>query len=188
MWTLWENCSYECDNNLNGRSKKLGNLLPSSSLSSYILIAERDSQNFVNRNPYINKHFFRKVKNMKNVLTTVTNKVKTSKLGLYASGALMGLASLAPVMAADPPTQTNIVNLLCGVAALAAFASGAILFVFALIELGNAKAENSPAAKHTAQQKFVAVLILVAIGIFLSTQSSIIAGLIPDASSLIKTT
>ena len=31
MWTLWENCSYECDNNLNGRSKKLGNLLPSSS-------------------------------------------------------------------------------------------------------------------------------------------------------------
>ena len=36
---------------------------------------------------------------MKNVLTTVTNKVKTSKLGLYASGALMGLASLAPVMA-----------------------------------------------------------------------------------------
>jgi hypothetical protein len=139
----------------------------------------------VNRNPYINKHFFRKVKNMKNVLTTVTNKVKTSKLGLYASGALMGLASLAPVMAA--PTQTNIVNLLCGVAALAAFASGAILFVFALIELGNAKAENSPAAKHTAQQKFVAVLILVAIGIFLSTQGGTIAGLIPDASSLITT-
>jgi hypothetical protein len=148
----------------------------------------------VNRNPHINKYFFRKVKNMKNVLTTVTNKVKTSKLGLYASGALMGLASLAPVMAdtpaATPPSQDGIVNLLCGVAALAAFASGAILFVFALIELGNAKAENSPAAKHTAQQKFVAVLILIAIGIFLSAAGArkTITDLIPDASTLIKTT
>lgn len=122
---------------------------------------------------------------MKNVLKTVTNKVKTSKIGLYASGAFMGLASLAPVMA-DTPTQKNVVDLLCGVAALAAFASGGILFVFSLIELGNAKAENSPAAKHTAQQKFVAVIILMAIGIFLTTKQSTIEGLVPSATELIK--
>ena len=160
------------------------------SLSSYILIAERDSQNFVNRNPYINKHFFRKVKNMKNVLTTVTNKVKTSKLGLYASGALMGLASLAPVMAGETGADgtggsvSKLMTLLCKVAGLGAWASAAIVFAFAMIEYGNAKAENSPAAKHNAQMKFVAVIILGAIGALLEVPgtATALSNLIPTIS------
>ena len=122
---------------------------------------------------------------MKNVLKTVTNKVKTSKLGLYASGALMGLASLAPVMAdGTGGSVSQLMTLLCKVAGLGAWASAAIVFAFAMIELGNAKAENSPAAKHTAQMKFVAVVMLGAIGALLEVPgtASALSNLIPTIS------